>query len=327
MAAIKACAKARQWERALLIVTDDMAEYGVVPTVKSLNAVISACVKSGKLEQAMEVVNMMPDFNCIPNVRTATTLLHAVVRAQDPIVKSKGRRGVKKKSAYFADATSLVQPTSRRHGRADVKRADEPASAPAASRSGSSSGSVGVDAGGTGSDSGSGSGMEAPLISSYLELGEEELALALVNAYWRKPKPTPEASVDAAVDAAVGVAEVKSLAHAPSAAQTQVAGEVRLLLTSALVMLEEILGSDDNDVDADCLNVAITACFQVRFGSNASHRDRDCDRNRVDAASLRANPGRRSRHFHHLTTTHHRHLLPPLSDGRLAGCDLPVLRA
>ena len=53
MAAIKACAKARQWERALLIVTDDMAEYGVVPTVKSLNAVISACVKSGKLEKRL----------------------------------------------------------------------------------------------------------------------------------------------------------------------------------------------------------------------------------------------------------------------------------
>ena len=274
MAAIRACAEARQWERALLILTDDMAEYGVVPTAKSFNAVISACVKSGKLERAMQVVDMMADFNCSPDVRTVTTLLHAVVKTQGQLVKSTGRCGVRKKSIYFADATSLVQTGSRRRGRAEAKCADKPASAPPASRIESSSGSVGMGA--SRSDGASGSGMEAPLISSYLELGEEELALALVNAYWRKPKP--EASeehaasgtfaVGAAVGAAVSAAEAKTPAHTPSAAQTQAAGEIRLVLTSALVMLEEILGSDENNVDADCLNVAITACFQVGLDSN-----------------------------------------------------------
>eukprot|EP00613_Pedinella_sp_CCMP2098_P060822 CAMPEP_0171986624 /NCGR_PEP_ID=MMETSP0993-20121228/274965_1 /TAXON_ID=483369 /ORGANISM="non described non described, Strain CCMP2098" /LENGTH=289 /DNA_ID=CAMNT_0012639535 /DNA_START=27 /DNA_END=896 /DNA_ORIENTATION=+ len=75
-AAISACEKGRQWEKAVGLI-NSMHNRGVEPNVISYSAAISACEKGGQWEKAVELLNSMQDRGVEPNVISYSAAISA----------------------------------------------------------------------------------------------------------------------------------------------------------------------------------------------------------------------------------------------------------
>lgn len=75
-AAISACEKARNWEKAIELL-NEMQSRGVEPTVMSFNATISACEKGGQAEKALALFAEMKAHGIMPNVVVFSAVISA----------------------------------------------------------------------------------------------------------------------------------------------------------------------------------------------------------------------------------------------------------
>jgi pentatricopeptide repeat protein len=77
-AAISACEKGGQWEKALQLL-EEMQAKGVEPDVITYSATISACEKGGQWEKALQLLEEMRAKGLKPDVITSAAVIDAVV--------------------------------------------------------------------------------------------------------------------------------------------------------------------------------------------------------------------------------------------------------
>jgi pentatricopeptide repeat protein len=79
-AAMTACGKASQWERALELLSE-MRERGLEPDMITYSVAISACEKGSQKERALELLSEMRERGLEPNIATYTAVMQVLVAA------------------------------------------------------------------------------------------------------------------------------------------------------------------------------------------------------------------------------------------------------
>lgn len=91
-AAILACEKGEQWERALSLL-DEMQHGGIEPNEFSFDAAISACERSGQYDRADSLLREMKQRALEPAVISAVETRLRVAQSNEAAARGKGSRG------------------------------------------------------------------------------------------------------------------------------------------------------------------------------------------------------------------------------------------
>ena len=111
-AAISACEKVAQWQRALSMLAE-MEARGVAPNVISYSAAISACEKAGQCDRALELLREMRNRGVAPNAITYNAAISACAAGEPPqwqraleLLEEMGREGTEPNTVSYGAAIS-----------------------------------------------------------------------------------------------------------------------------------------------------------------------------------------------------------------------------